>query len=305
MANTQHISPSKNFNEKEFPDNISMNTLMSNKNSFMANNQASSITSNDTDYLDLNDDIGPEDINVNTPQAFGNTGLKSFKKKMKGINVNSTQQTDFSKPKSLRETCTSLDENNKNQMNMPVDIAPLPKIEEKLDESELDNTFERMKNMNPANMERQQDQSYISIIEEKSVAQFKDYEEHAYTKRMTEKYRKNQEFDLTEIADERDRISAMLFREREIKRVFEKEVGKQKKDLKALKTENDKINNLGKEHDLVVQQKNLDDNRFDNINDNNDALEKMDYEILIMKEQEKSLGNFVFLIFFRKKNKGI
>jgi len=37
---------------------------------------------------------------------------------------------------------------------MPVDIAPLPKIEEKFDESELDNTFERMKNMNPANMER-------------------------------------------------------------------------------------------------------------------------------------------------------
>jgi len=28
------------------------------------------------------------------------------------------------------------------------------------------------------------------------------------------------------MADERDRISAMLFREREIKRVFEKEVGK-------------------------------------------------------------------------------
>ena len=64
--------------------------------------------------------------------------------------------------------------------------------------------------------------------------------------------------------------------------------------IKALKNEHDKIQDLAKNQDLEVQQKNLEDNRFESINDNNDALEKMDYEILIMKEQKDSLGNFNF-----------
>lgn len=229
MANTQHISTSKNFAEKEFPDNISMNTLMSNNNSRIANNLASSFNSEATEYLVENDDQ-TSDADTNAQKAFGNTGLKSFKKKMKGVNVNSkSQNPDTSKSQSLRDTNSNFEiENNKNVPNIPIvpnDIH-LSKIEEKFDESELENTFERMRNMSPRDMEKKLDQSYISIIEEKSAQLYHEFEDHVYAKRMTEKYRKNLELDLNELADERDKISEMLFREREIKRVFEKEVGK-------------------------------------------------------------------------------
>lgn len=42
---------------------------------------------------------------------------------------------------------------------------------------------------------------------------------------------------------------------------------------------------------MLNQQKNFEDNRFESINDNNDALEKMDYEVLIMKERKIDLSN--------------
>jgi hypothetical protein len=129
-----------------------------------------------------------------------------------------------------------------------------------------------------------------SLIEQKNAKLFLDLEEQVYSKRLAETFKKVLINDFEESNANRDRLEGILQREREIKRVFEKEVGKLKKEYKTLKVENTKLNHLCKEEDRKHTEKNMEDQRYANLNDNNEALDRMDYEILILKERNNDLN---------------
>ena len=204
-----------------------------------------------------NDESDFQDDANSSQKSFNSVGLKNFKKK-----------------------------------NQPTTAAPLPleKIEEKKFE---ESTFENMKNMEPEELEFRLDHSMTSLIEQKNAKLFIDLEDQLYSKRLAETFKKQLVNDFEEANEKRDRLESILQREREIKRVFEKEVGKLKKDFKLLKTENDKLKHLSGEEDRKHTEKNLEDQRFTKLNDDNDALERMDYEILILKEKNNDLNGKV------------
>jgi DNA gyrase/topoisomerase IV subunit A len=110
-----------------------------------------------------------------------------------------------------------------------------------------------------------------SLIEQKNAKLFLDLEEQVYSKRLAETFKKLLINDFEESNANRDRLEGILQREREIKRVFEKEVGKLKKEYKTLKVENTKLNHLCKEEDRKHTEKNMEDQRYANLNDNNEA----------------------------------
>lgn len=129
-----------------------------------------------------------------------------------------------------------------------------------------------------------------SLIEQKNAKLFLDLEEEIYSKRLAQTFKKSLINDFEESNANRDRLEGILQREREIKRVFEKEVGKLKKEYKTLKVENTKLNHLCREEDRIHTEKNMEDQRYANLNDNNEALDRMDYEILILKERNNELN---------------
>lgn len=190
------------------------------------------------------------------------SGLKAFKKKHKMSTTSSTTGQPQSK----------------------IDAQPpMPPIEEA--------EFEDQKNMNQEDLEFRLDNSTSSILESKHADLTFELENNDKAKRVAENFRRTLVQDFADLKDEKDLLEDKLKRERETKRVFEKEVGKLKKIHKQHKIEYENLNRVLSQEISKISDKEANDNDLSKLDDGHSQNERYDYQILILKEKNNTAIN--------------